>query len=495
IKRKISSLGGNPERETLTIVRTKDNKGFYQGEDGDCWRSYLFIEEAQAYQKVENPIHFYNAGKAFGKFVQYLEDYQAENLYETIPDFHNTRKRYEDFMEAIRVDKVGRVSEVQAEIKFVMKRADDTKRLTTLLKQGMLPIRVTHNDTKFNNILIDNVTKEGLCVIDLDTVMPGLMLYDFGDAIRSGASTAMEDEVDLSKVWLDLDLFESFTHGFMKSAGNSITEAELELLPFSAKLLTFECGMRFLGDYLNGDIYFKIDKEKHNLDRARNQFKLVSDMEKNSDQMIQIMETVKKIDYIRNVSRKEKETEDFWDLVPSLPIKYFPWNREDGRQTTEVKLAYTDTDLRVLFMVKEAKIKADYLKINDPVYKDSCVEFFFNPNPQKDKRYLNFECNAIVAFLLQIGEGRENRKLITEYDEAFFQIKTSVNRENKKDYKKEYWQLEYSIPFTFLEKYYGKLTFESGYYIMGNFYKCCDEAQNPQYVVTSFKGKLTIIFF
>jgi len=289
IKRKIVSFGGNPERETLTIIRTRDGKSFYKGKDGDCWRSFLFIEEAQTYQIVENPVHFYNAGKAFGRFAQYLADYPAANLYETIPDFHNTINRYQDLMEAVKTDAKGRVKEVQNEIQFVMERADDTKLLLSLLKSGALPLRVTHNDTKFNNVMIDDATGEGICVIDLDTVMPGLSLYDFGDAIRSGATTAKEDEEDLSKVWLDLKLFESFTQGYLKTAGNSITETELEYLPFSAILLTLECGMRFLGDYLNGDIYFKINKEKHNLDRARNQLKLVSDMEKNLDQMKKIV--------------------------------------------------------------------------------------------------------------------------------------------------------------------------------------------------------------
>ncbi|WP_033164374.1 aminoglycoside phosphotransferase family protein [Clostridium sp. KNHs205] len=289
IKGKLRDKGGNPERETLTIVKTKDGNSFHKSENGDYWRSYLFIEEAQTYQLVENPSHFYNAGKAFGRFGQYLADYPAESLYETIPDFHNTRKRYEDFLEAVRRDAKGRVKEVQKEIQFIMERADDTEVLVSLLEAGALSLRVTHNDTKFNNVMIDDATGEGICVIDLDTVMPGLLLYDFGDAIRSGATTAREDEEDLSEVWLDLTLFESFTKGFIETAGEAMTETELEYLPFSARLMTLECGMRFLGDYLNGDIYFKISREKHNLDRARNQLKLTADMEKKFELMKEIV--------------------------------------------------------------------------------------------------------------------------------------------------------------------------------------------------------------
>lgn len=289
IKGKIVNSGGNPDRETLTVVSTKEGKSFYKSKNGDYWRSYLFIEEAQTYQLVENPSHFYNAGKAFGRFLQYLADYPAASLYETIPDFHNTAKRYEDFLEAVRRDAKGRAKEVQTEIQFVRERAEDTKVLLTLLEKGALSLRVTHNDTKFNNVMIDDATGEGICVIDLDTVMPGLSLYDFGDAIRSGATTAQEDELDLSKVWLDLTLFESFTKGYIETAGDSMTEIELEHLPFSARLMTLECGMRFLGDYLNGDIYFKVNREKHNLDRARNQLKLTADMEKKFDLMKEIV--------------------------------------------------------------------------------------------------------------------------------------------------------------------------------------------------------------
>lgn len=289
IKKKVMEEGGDPDRESLNLVRTTEDKSYYKSETGDYWRSYLFIEGAQTYQLVENPEHFYHAGRAFGKFQQHLADFPVGSLHETIPNFHNTQKRYEDFLEAVRKDVKGRAEEVKEELAFIMDRAADTKILVTLLKEGAFSLCVTHNDTKLNNVMIDDVTGEGVCVIDLDTVMPGLVLYDFGDAIRSGATTAVEDEADLSKVWLDTKLFERFTRGFISSAGKSMTETELEYLPFSAKLMTLECGMRFLGDYLNGDSYFRIKREKHNLDRARNQLKLTADMEKNLEAMKQIV--------------------------------------------------------------------------------------------------------------------------------------------------------------------------------------------------------------
>lgn len=292
IRGKVATAGGDPERETLNLVRTKDGKSFYKSSDGDYWRSYIFIEGAKTYQLVENKNHFYNSGRAFGKFQQYLSDFSVHKLHDTIPDFHNTIKRYESFLEAVKNNVCRRAEEVQEEIEFVISRAHIVEVLVKLLNEGELPLRVTHNDTKFNNVMVDDITGEGICVIDLDTVMPGTALYDFGDSIRSGATTAEEDEVDLSKVWVDLDLFESFSKGFLEATAGSLTETETKYLPFSAILMTFECGMRFLTDYLNGDTYFKIHREKHNLDRARNQFKLVWDMEQKQEKMNEIISKI-----------------------------------------------------------------------------------------------------------------------------------------------------------------------------------------------------------
>jgi len=289
LRKKITEAGGDPDRETLNLIPTLDNKFFYKNGDGNYWRAYIFIENACTYQVVENLNHFYNAGKAFGKFQKLLGNYPASTLHETIPNFHNTKKRYEAFLEAVKNDVKGRAASVKEEIDFVMQRASDASVLVDLLNEGKLPLRVTHNDTKFNNVMIDNATGEGVCVIDLDTVMPGLSLYDFGDSIRSGANPAAEDEKDLTKVWMDLDLYEHFTKGFLEQTGESLTPLEIEYLPFSAKIMTFECGMRFLTDYLNGDTYFKIHREEHNLDRTRTQFKMVADMEEKSEEMKRIV--------------------------------------------------------------------------------------------------------------------------------------------------------------------------------------------------------------
>lgn len=294
IHRKILARGGSPERETLILVPTADGCAFYRTESGEYWRAYVFIEGARTYQIVENSRHFYSSGFAFGKFQNYLSDFDASSLYEVIPDFHNTQVRLWNFNQSVRKDTAGRAGEVGEEIDFVRRRAGECGRLVRMLERGELPCKVTHNDTKFNNVMIDDRTGEGICVIDLDTVMPGTALYDFGDAIRSGATTAEEDEPDLSKVRFDKELFRCFAEGFIDAAGASLTVAELRQMPFAAVLMTFECGMRFLADYLDGDVYFKIQRERHNLDRARNQFKLVRDMEAGQDEMRRIIYDIAK---------------------------------------------------------------------------------------------------------------------------------------------------------------------------------------------------------
>ncbi len=289
LRERIIETGGDPDRETLNLIPSKDGKLYYKSSCGNYWRGYIFIEGAQTYQVVENSTHLYNAGKAFGRFQRLLNGFPADSLHESIPDFHNTKKRFESFLKSVEEDAVNKAREVQAEIEFILKREKDVSVLIELQKKGRLPLRVTHNDTKFNNVLIDNNTGEGICVIDLDTVMPGLSLYDFGDSIRSGANSAAEDEKDLSKVSMDLNLFERFTCGFLENSGEFLNPDEIEYLPFAAKLMTFECGMRFLTDYLNGDTYFRIHRKHHNLDRARTQFKMVKDIEENFELMKSIV--------------------------------------------------------------------------------------------------------------------------------------------------------------------------------------------------------------
>ncbi len=289
LKKKIVENGGDPLRETLTVIPTKDQKSFFVTPDGNYFRMYYFIEKAKTYQVVEKPVHFYNAAKAFGRFQKLLNDFPADELYETIPNFHHTQKRFEALKKAIAENKAGRKAEVESEIAFALEREKDVSVLVDLIAEKKIPLRVTHNDTKFNNIMIDDETNEGICVIDLDTVMPGSLLYDYGDSLRFGTNPVSEDEKDLSKVYMDVELFEQFSKGFIEEMGDTLTETERQFMPFSAKLMTFECGIRFLTDYLEGDHYFKIHYPEQNLDRTRTQFKLVADMEQKMEQMKEIV--------------------------------------------------------------------------------------------------------------------------------------------------------------------------------------------------------------
>lgn len=289
LRKKILSQGGDPERETLNVIKTKNGADWYQDSGKNYWRVFPFIENSMCMEKVENVKDFYDSAVAFGNFQRMLAEYPAETLHETIPNFHNTPSRFQDFEKAVQSGSKERVALAQKELSFVFDRRQDTSILTDLLSEGKLPLRVTHNDTKLNNILFDADTHKALCIIDLDTVMPGLSLYDFGDCIRFGANTGAEDETDLTKVGLDLALFEAFTKGYLEGCKGSLTGKEIEMLPMGAKLMTFECGMRFLTDFLTGDHYFKVHRENHNLDRARTQFKLVADMEAKWDEMTAIV--------------------------------------------------------------------------------------------------------------------------------------------------------------------------------------------------------------
>lgn len=285
LRNKIAMDGGNPQRETLTFLYTKDSSPYYRDEDGNCWRAYNYIAKCYTCDMVDSPVKSERSGRAFGRFQGLLSDYPIDNLFETIPDFHNTPVRYEAFKAAISADVKGRLASVKDEIDFALSREKDASKLTDMIKTGELPVKVTHNDTKINNVLFDSITNEAFCVIDLDTIMPGLSLYDFGDAIRAGCTTSDENEKDLSKYSLDLKLYEAFAKGFLSEAAKALNENEAANLAFSAKLMALECGVRFLTDYLNGDTYFKTEYPEHNLVRCRTQFKLVKDVEDNINTM------------------------------------------------------------------------------------------------------------------------------------------------------------------------------------------------------------------
>ena len=285
IRKKIEEMGGDPLREVLNAIPTKDGKPFYFDEEEQYWRLLVYVTDSIGYDKVERPEQFYDSAVSIGDFQYMLRDYPAATLHETIVNFHNTPDRYRQLMEAIENNAAGRLDEVSAEVEFAKARREFAYALENAHAEGRLPLRVTHNDTKLNNILFDTKTGEALCVIDLDTIMPGYSVNDFGDSIRFGATTALEDETDLSKVNFDISLYELYVKGFIEGAKGGLTEGELEMLPIGAIMMTFECGMRFLADYLNGDTYFRIHRPSHNLDRCRNQFKLVADMEAQLDQM------------------------------------------------------------------------------------------------------------------------------------------------------------------------------------------------------------------
>ena len=290
LRGKVEAQGGDPERETVVLVPAKDGGKHYFDGEGQCWRLTLYIEDSVCYDQVEKPEDFYLSGRAFGRFQRMLADFPADQLLETIPDFHDTPKRYRALERAAAADRMGYAAKVREELDFAAAREADTHAAMDMLSRGELPLRVTHNDTKLNNIMFDARTGEVLCVVDLDTIMPGLSIFDFGDSIRFGANTGAEDEKDLSRVSLSLELFECYVKGFLDGCGGSLTRAELQMLPMGAKLMTLECGIRFLTDYLEGSVYFKTAYPEHNLVRARSQFALVADMERKWDEMEKIVE-------------------------------------------------------------------------------------------------------------------------------------------------------------------------------------------------------------
>ena len=285
LRSKYVAMGEDPENRVLTCIPTRSGDFMFRDDADRYWRAYHYIHDAVAYDRVEKPEHFFEAGRAFGEFQRMLSDFPVSDLYETIPHFHDTRRRFYAFVAAVAADRAGRVADLEAEIDFFFDRRKMMSEIVRALEGHTIPLRVTHNDTKINNIMIHRQTNRAECVIDLDTVMGGSALYDYGDAIRFGASTAAEDERDLSKIRLDMALFRQFTAGFLSEVGGMLTKEELRLLPASIKIMTCELAMRFLTDYIDGDLYFKVNSPEHNLVRAHAQMKLLEDIEAHFDEI------------------------------------------------------------------------------------------------------------------------------------------------------------------------------------------------------------------
>jgi len=289
IRMKLEAIpGSDPNRQVLNLVYTLDNKSFYQDPDGNYWRMYIFIEDNRSYDIVDTPEKAFEGGRMFGKFQSMIADLPGGPLFETIPNFHNIEMRLQTLRDTLAKDPVERGQKVKNEVEFVLARAEEMGTILRLGQQGLIPPRITHNDTKFNNVLLDK-NDQGLCVIDLDTVMPGYVHYDFGDSIRTSTNTGAEDDPDLSKVEMDIRLFEAYTRGFLQETRSTLTPTELEYLPLAGKLFPYIIGVRFLTDYIDGDNYFKIKHEHHNLQRARAQFKLLESMEGQFEEMKEVV--------------------------------------------------------------------------------------------------------------------------------------------------------------------------------------------------------------
>ena len=290
IRGKLAAMpGSDPDRETLTVIPTHAGTGYYEAPDGNFWRAYLFIENARTYDVPSGSEQIFEAARAFGRFQSLLADLPPPPLHETIVNFHHTPMRFETLKQAIDDDVCGRVPECREAIDFALEREPMTARVTDALDAGALPLRVTHNDTKINNVMLDDATGRGVCVIDLDTVMPGSLLYDFGDQARTMTGDFEENERDLGRVYAKLDRFEALVRGAMESGRESMTPLEIEWLPFGGRLITFTIGIRFLTDFLQGDVYFKTGRPGENLDRTRTQFALVKSMEAQNDAMREII--------------------------------------------------------------------------------------------------------------------------------------------------------------------------------------------------------------
>jgi aminoglycoside phosphotransferase (APT) family kinase protein len=293
IREKLSKRGERDvTRKALTLVPARDGRPFHRNGDGDYWRTFFYVEGAQTFEAVQTPAQAFQAGCAFGNFQSLLVDLPGKRLVETIPAFHNTRNRFEHFRQAVVADHCNRAQSATREIQFALQHEDIVDVLLNALAKGQIPERITHNDTKFNNVMLDNESGCQICVLDLDTVMPGLVLYDFGDMVRTTTSPTLEDERDLTRIQMQMPMFEALARGYLEAAGSFLTPAEKALLAFSGKLITFTIGLRFLTDYLAGDKYFRVHRPEHNLDRCRTQFKLMESIEQQEEAMRNLIDRI-----------------------------------------------------------------------------------------------------------------------------------------------------------------------------------------------------------
>lgn len=292
-RRKLAGHGArDASRRALTVIPTRDSRYYWRSPDGECWRTLVFVEGVRTFEAVETPQQAYEAGRAFGEFQGWLTDLPGKRLAETIPNFHNTRKRFESLQSAIAEDRANRAAEAKKEIEFALRQEKIVDVILNALARKKIPERITHNDTKFNNVMLDVVTGKAICVVDLDTVMPGSALYDFGDMVRTTTSPTLEDELDLAKVRMRLPMFKALARGYLENAGSFLTRGERSFIAFAGKLITFTIGIRFLTDFLAGDTYFRVHRPHHNLDRARTQFKLVESIERQETAMQKFADSV-----------------------------------------------------------------------------------------------------------------------------------------------------------------------------------------------------------
>jgi hypothetical protein len=279
-------------RRSLTVIPTREGRPYCRNAEGECWRTLVFVEGVRTFEAVESQTQAYEAGKAFGEFQYSLVDLPGARLAETIPHFHNTRKRFVALQSAIQQDHANRAKDARKEIEFALKQEKIVDVILNALAKKRIPERITHNDTKFNNVMLDVVTGQAMCVVDLDTVMPGSALYDFGDMVRTTTSPTLEDELDMAKVQMRMPMFKALARGYLETAGRFLTRGERALIACSGKIITFTIGIRFLTDFLSGDTYFRVHRPHHNLDRCRTQFTLVESIEKQEDAMQKFADSI-----------------------------------------------------------------------------------------------------------------------------------------------------------------------------------------------------------